>query len=511
MRRTAFISLVASLALAACGDDDQTAVPLPASYEITAPATELRVGQDSLLSLYSAGVRVVRDGTDTIPGPNTTTQPLPRMSYFIGDLSIAYIDYNAGGEYGFVRGIKGGTTTITIVGYGEELTLPLTVTPYPATSVVIRVLSGPNGGLIPLANRRDTGTFSALPADRLSSRVEGLILVNTDTVFCNYCPIKTPAPGRVHRRVIWSTTNPEIAIVSNANNPASQRASGSTLINVDTVGFVTAFDTTSTPVGIIMTVPGDGLADTAWVKFRLRPIDTIRVMPDSLDVPAQDIDDIGTDRIQYPGNELFGIATQSASTNYRVRAEYRAFVRRLPTPPSTSQQDTVALNVRSIGGVTVFRPNIPIVQWESALDSYLSINTAGFIVAQCAFINAAPCQAPASRPSGGGLSSAQALQRALDSLVIQCVDNGRRLPGTNTNGTPVGPGIQFGGDGNLSIPGCPIVGNAPGPNIPMPGAYCTSASSTNLSSTCTIWVRARATDPATGKALVDRFRVEVRR
>jgi hypothetical protein len=504
MRRSAFIALISAYSLAGCGGDDQSPVAIPASYEITPPATELRVGQDSLLSLYGAGVRVVRDGTDTINGPNTTTQPLPRMSYFIGDLSIAYIDYNSGGEYGFIRGIKGGTTTITIVGYGEELTLPLTVTPYPATSVTIRILSGPAGGLISLANRRDTGTFYALPADRLSSRVEGLALVNSDTVFCNYCPIKTPA--RVHRRVIWSTTNPAIAIVSNAANPTSQRASGSTLIHVDTVGFVTAFDTSSTPVGIIMGLPGDGLADTAWVKFALRPIDTLRVMPDSLDVPAEDIDDIGTDRVAYPGNELLGIATQSASTNYRVRVEYQAFVRSLPTPPSTSAQNPRTLSIRNTGGVTVFRPNVPIVVWESALDSYLQINTAGSIVGPCAFINASPCLAPSSRPG-----ASQNLQRALDSLVIQCVDNGRRLPGTNTNGTPVGPGIQFGGDGILSIPGCPNVGNAPGPNIPMPGAFCTSASSTNLSSTCTIWVRARATDHATGKALEDRFRVEVRR
>jgi hypothetical protein len=513
MRRSAILAVVCLSAVFACDDDDdQTNVPSPASYQIIPPSTTIRVGQDSLISLYDYGVRVVRDGTDTIPGPNSTTQRIPRLSYFIEDISIAYVDYNSNGDFGWIRGIKGGTTNLRIVGYGDDITVPIEVTPHPATSVVMRVLSGPAGGLIPLANRRDTGTFYALPTDRLSSRVEGLILVNNDTVYCNYCPIKAAPNGRVQRRVRFYTLDPALATVSNAANPAAQRLSGSTLVNTDTAGYVTVLDTSSTPLGIVMDVPGDGLADTVWVRLKLRPIDTIRVMPDSLDVPATDVDDIGTDRIQYPGSEVLGIATQSGNTNYAVRAEFRAFVRRLPVPPSTSQQDTVALNVRATGGVTVFRPNIPVVTWESALESYALINAAGTIVAPCAFVNGETCHAPTVRSDPPGpVTAAQALAAARDSLAMKCVDNGKRLPGVQQNGSPVGPPILFDGDGVLSFPACPPVGGAPGPNIPMPGAFCTTSSSTDLSSTCTVWLRATATDPATGKTLRDRFRLEVRR
>ncbi len=514
MRRSAFIAMLCVSVAWGCGDNPYVTdtVASPSVYTITTPTVEVRVGQDSLISLYNFGLRVIRNGTDTIPGPDTTRQRLPRLSFVVDDISIAYIDYNSDGQFGWIRGVKPGTTTLHVSGYNEEISFPITVTARPATSVILRVLSGPAGGLISVANRRDTGTFFALPTDRLSSRLEGLVLVGTDTVFCNYCAIKTGTAARIQRTVVFRSLSPELAFVSNAADPTKQRLSGSTEINTDTVGRVTVFDTSSTPVMIVMDVPGDARSDTVYLKFALRPIDTLRIMPDSLDVPATDVDDLGTDRIQYPGSETLGIATQSGNTNYVVRAEFRSFVRRLPLPPSTSVQDTVALSIRNTGNVTVFRPNVPFVTWESALDSYLTINAAGAIVGPCAFLNGETCLAPTSRPDPpGAVTAAQALQIARDSLVIKCVDNGRRLPGTFTNGNPIGSPILFDGDGILSFPNCPLVGAIPGPNIPMPGAFCSTASSTDFSSTCTIWIRATAVDPATGKQLRDRFRVEVRR
>jgi hypothetical protein len=509
MRRLSFITLLGAAAALGCGDDEADIV-LPASYQITAPTAALRVGQDSLLSLHNFGVRVVRDGTDTINGPGTGQ--LPRLSYFIEDINIAYIDYNAGGEFGFIRGIKGGTTNLRVTGYGSEIVVPLEVTPYPATSIQLRVLTGPAGGLIPAAQRTDTGTFYALPAHRQAARLEGLILRNNDTLYCNYCAIKNPA--RVLRRVNFRSLDPALAFVNNAANPAAQRASGNTAIHNDTVGYVTAFDTTSTPVRIVMEVPGDGVVDTVYLKFKLRPIDTIRIMPGEHDVPATDVDDIGTESVDWPGDSTTGIATQSGNTNYGVDAQFLAFSQTIPLPPSTSTPTRTTMIVTNLieDGVDNYRPNIPVVTWESAMDGYLAINAAGLIVAPCAFINGETCLAPTVRSDPPGpVTAAQAVQRARDSLVIQCVDNGLRLPGVQQNGSAVGPPIAFGGDGTLSFPNCAPVGNAPGPNIPMPGIFCTSAASLDLAATCNIWIRALATDPATGKALVDRYRVQVRR
>jgi hypothetical protein len=396
--------------------------------------------------------------------------------------------------YGIVRGLKPGRTTVRASGYDQDVEFNIDVTPYRATTVRLSVASGPAGGLLP--TKLDTGTFYALPADRFSSILEGLVLVGDDTVFCSRCAIKNPA--RVMRLVHFRSLNPEIATISNASDPFAQRVSGSTLRNVDTVGRVTAFDTTSTPVGFVMEVPGDELADTAWITFALRPVDAIRIRPDSGDFPPNRIDRIGTERRIYPNSDTVqGNFTQSNVVNFVAGIEYLFHVRRLPTAPSTSQQSFTTLPIRTTGSVTVLRENLPIVAWESALPSYLQVQANGTalarLIGRCAFISTT-CQAPSS-------------QSVRNSLVLNCADDGPQLPGLNPNGTLAGgEPIAFGGDGNYSIPSC-----SPAKSIPMPGALCTSASSSDLSSFCTIWIRASIVDQATGNIVTDKYRINVRR
>jgi hypothetical protein len=484
MRR--FSLLVFGLAaIGACGDDSTT--PNPHSYQIVPPLTgSVSVRQDLQIDLRDSGLVIVRDGLDTLPGdPNDTTRNNPRLSYYVQDSDIAITT-----PYGRVRGIKPGTTQIRAVGYDQETIITVTVTPYRATSYRLSVASGPNGGL--LTTKLDTGTFYALPADRLSSILEGLIMVDNDTVYCTRCGVKSAAQGgpRVMRMVNMRSLDPAKAIISNATTPFSQRLSGNTLINVDTVGRVTPFDTSSTPIGFVMEIPGDELADTAWVRFLLRPLDTLRVRPDSADFPPNTIDQIGTQRRIYPNSDtLQGNFTQSTNVNFAVGVDYIANVRRLPNAPSTSQQGITQLVVRSTGGVTNFRPNMPIISWESASPGYLQVNANGVslanVIGQCAQVNAT-CLGPTS----GNARAAQ---------VLTCADNGAKL--TSNGQLPL-----FAGDGTYSIPSC-----SPAKNITMPGAFCTTSSTTDLASSCTIWIRAKATDPASGKQLVDRYRINVRR
>jgi hypothetical protein len=65
--------------------------------------------------------------------------------------------------------------------------------------------------------------------------------------------------------------------------------------------------------------------------------------------------------------------------------------------------------------------------------------------------------------------------------------------------------FTFNGVGNLTIPNC-----NPAKTIPMPGAFCSTTSNSDLTATCTIWVRATATDQATGKILRRLYRINVR-
>jgi hypothetical protein len=129
---------------------------------------------------------------------------------------------------------------------------------------------------------------------------------------------------------------------------------------------------------------------------------------------------------------------------------------------------------RLYGAATFFRKSLPNVTWESANTDYLDINAAGSVTGKCAAI--------------GGTCLASG------STVLSCASNSGSMP------------AAFLGAGTYAIPSC-----SPAKSIPFPGSLCTSASATDLSSTCTIWVRASANDQVTGKLMRTLYRVNIGR
>ena len=501
MRRNILFAMLITGALTACGGDDEPSRPF--TYQLVAPTRgTVTVRQDRTISLRDSGLVIQRDDDFILPGngANPVSQPNPRLTFIVEDSDIALVD-----PFGIVRGIKPGITSVTAKGYDADVTFNVEVTPYKATEVILRVLTGPTGTLItPSSARPSSGIMYALPADRQSSVLEGLVLVGTDTVFCNRCNVKNAAAGgpRVQRFVTFRSLNPAMATISNSADPFTQ-STDATPRRTDTTGRVTAFDTSSTPVKFVMESPGDEMADTVEITFQLRPIDRIIIDADSADFPPTviaDLDDFGMVRRKYPfSDSLSGNFSFAATPAFAVRADYWFTVRR----PSNfgAQTNANPTHIRMLDdpdeGPEEYRPNRPIVDWLSALPSYLqlvpSANNKAVVTGPCNFISAT-CFSPAS-------------QAVRDGMVLVCSDNEAQLPGLNAGGNPNGGSpLLFGGVGTYSIVNC-----VPPKTIPMPGAFCTTASSTDPTSFCTIWVRATTTDPATGAALVDLYRVNVRR
>jgi hypothetical protein len=443
MRYTGFLSLLCLAAAVGCSDDDPIGT-LNRQYSLAPPAQAVSVGQDSTTAL---GVRLVRDGTDTLSNV--------RLLYNSGDVDIARVDVN-----GNVTGLSGGTAVITVSGPGTSLDVPVEVRPWPATSVQLSVMSGPAGGL--LATQHDTGTFYALPAHPATARLRALVVRNNDTLFCNYCATKTPA--RVLRLVRLVSLDPTKATVANASDPTVQSA---------TVGEVTAQDTTSDGVRIVLEVPGDDMADTVLVRLKLRPIDTLRARPDSAFFPSNN----GNQGLQYriwPNSDTIQAnIIQATTTNFNAGITFLSRVQPLPNFGGSNPSATF-IAITPLGNVNARRANLPLVAWESANTAYLQINAAGAVVAPCASI-------------GGNCPSA-------GSSVLNCNSNAGTMP------------ADFAGQGNYTIPNC-----VPTKNIPYPGALCTTNSTSDLFSICTIWIRATATDQATGKILRRLYRINVRR
>ena len=453
MRRFKLLPLVALLGAIACGDDSGTSSP-GFQYTLAPAAPTLSIAQDSTMSV---GISVTR-GTDAVTGA--------RISYSSSDYRIATVD-----SIGRVTARASGSATITARLGNSSVQIPVTVRARPATLVELTVLTGPAGGFKNVV--ADTGTFYALPADPATSRLRGVVMVGTDTVFCNYCAPKTPNP-RVQRMVRFVSLDPAKARVSNANNPLLQTST-------DTSGRVTPLDTSATPVRIVMEVPGDsGIAakwkDTVLVKFSLRPLDSLRIRPDSNLFPTTN--GTGLQKQIYPNaDNTAANVVASANTNFIAGIDFLARVQDIPAPPATAlpaPRFIVARIVAPGGDPLVRRPSLPNVLWETANADYLNVNAAGAVTGKCAFI-------------GGNCPTAGA-------SVLTCTATGSRMP------------QAFGGLGTYSIPSC-----SPAVNIPMPGAFCTSTSSTDLSSTCTVYIRATAIDPVTGKVMRTLYRINIRR
>ncbi len=470
MRRIASLSLFAAVALAACGDDDPAGT-LTADYTLHPAAASYSVGQDSTVDL---AVKVLRNATDTVKDV--------RLVYTSDNVNIARVSGT-----GIVTGLSGGTANITVQGQETSVTLPVTVRPWPATTVQLSVLSGPaSAGIIGtrLSTNLDTGTFYGLPAHAASSRLKALVLRGTDTVYCNYCAPKTPP--RVFRLVNFRSLNDSLATVSNASDPTVQGQT-TTDAGVDLAGWVTVRDTSSTGVKIVLEVPGDNLADTVTLKLKLRPIDKLRVRPDSTFVPTTN--GTGLQKTIWPGHTVNDTiqanAIQNTVTNFSVGVTFIALAQTLPrantTTSPTASSLTVPISITPVGGVTSRRTNLPAVTWETANPNFLTINAAGVIVAPCANI---------------GLTCNTESQTARNAMVLTCADVAGKIPQT-----------VFAGEGTYTIPSCNPVRTI----TPMPGAVCTTANDTDPTSTCSIWIRASATDQATGNLLTRLYRINVRR
>jgi hypothetical protein len=442
-----FIGTIAGLVLAASCGSDNGGVTSPFTYTLTPTTASISVGQDSLKPIL---VDVMRSGTDT-------TIKNVQLLYRSADYSIASVDAT-----GNVIGIRGGSTTVTVSMGGTSVDIPVTVVPHPATSIALTVLTGPAGGLKSVDS--DTGTFYALPADPGSSRLKAVVRVGNDTVFCNYC--KTTTPARVMRQVIFRSLDTALANVSNFANPLLQTST-------DTSGRITATDTTSVGVRFVLEVPADNIADTVLVKFALRPIDSLALRPDSNFFPTTN--GTGLQKQVYPNADNVQANVKAAgTTNFVVGLDFVSKVQDPPAAGSATLPAARFIPSRLFGAATFFRKSLPVITWESANTAYLDINAAGAVTGKCASI-------------GGSCS-------ATGSSVLNCSSTGSAMP------------QLFAGNGTYSIPSC-----SPAKNITMPGAFCTSSSSTDLSSTCTIWVRATAIDDVTGKTLKSLYRINIGR
>ena len=453
MRCTKIFPLLSLLGAIGCGSDSGPGSP-GFSYTLQPAIASVALGQDSTVAL---GVTVTR-GTDVITSP--------RLSYSSADYRIATVD-----SIGRVTGLAGGSTTITVRLGASSIGVPVTVRARPATRVELTVLSGPAGGLKSVS--ADTGTFFALPADPATSRLRAVVAVGTDTVFCNYCVAKTPA--RVQRIVRFVSLDTTLARVSNANNPLLQTST-------DTSGRVTPRDTSAAGVRIVMEVPGDSSAggkwkDTVLVKLLLRPLDSLQIRPDSNLFPTAN----GTGLVKqiYPFSDLVQANIAAASnTNFIAGLDFLSRVQDLPNPATPGTPGAVRYIVARVtgpdGDPLVRRPSLPNVFWESANPSYLTVNAAGAVTGRCSYIGG-DC------PTTG-------------SSVLTCMSTGGSMP------------AAFGGIGTYSIPSC-----SPAVLIPMPGAFCTGNSAADISSTCTVYIRATAIDPVTGKQLRALYRINMRR
>jgi hypothetical protein len=451
MSRLSVRLLVGLLVLAACdGSDPSTGVPA-ASYTLTPTVTSLALGQDSSATLV---VNVNRAGTDT-------TIKGVRLTYDSDNYAVATVD----GTTGLVTAVGGGTTNITARLGKTVTTVPVTVTPHPATSVVLTILTGPAGGALKNVDA-DTGTYYALPADPLSTRLKAVVRVGNDTVFCNFCVAKTPA--RVMRTVRFRSLDTTKATISNANNPQLQTST-------DTTGRITPLDTNSTGVKFVVEIPADNLADTVTVKFLLRPLDSLGMRPDSNFFPTTN--GTGLAKAIYPNADNTQANVKAATVvNFIVGLDFLSRVTNPPAPATPGTPGAVRfIPSRLTGGPTVFRKSVPNVTWTSANTDYLDINAAGSVTGKCASI-------------GGSCLAA-------GSTVLTCNSNSGAMP------------AAFLGVGNYTVPSC-----TPTKTIPMPGALCTTNSSTDLNSVCSIWVQASAFDQVVPtKQMISKYRINIGR
>ncbi len=435
MRRSATIFLLGLALIAGCSDDDGGAGP-GAVYDLSTTTANLTVGQDSSRQIT---VNVTRDGNVAITNP--------RITYTSDDLDIAAVN-----STGLVTGKKGGSTIIRANFNGEVLEIPVTVTGRPATAVHLTVnFTG-----------KDTDSVFALPGSGGSAFLRGVVLAGNDTVYCNALACTNHAT-RTQRLVEFVSLDPAKAVIANATG---------TTAALNARGQVTATDTSANFVGFVLRVPADNIADTVYLKLRLRPVDSITVRPDSFTIAGT------TDRAAYTR-----IVKRDSSIVLGVNMQSR----------SDSTYTLVAAGPRrTLQVLTITRPNMPRVTWESANDNYAVVDNQGRVTGlrstwfggTNALTNDVPtCSAEVFKTSA--VDVAYRYDRVLTKFPIP------------TNYTPA------------AVPtGCPQTmpdpNNPTGPQIPtnIPvnahrGVNCVTGL-TPETNYCTVVIRATVVDPATG-------------
>jgi hypothetical protein len=424
MRRLVPLLFLGAVIAAACSSDSKGGLSPGEGYELKVAAPALGVGQDSTVQL---DIVVLRGGEDTVKNS--------RITYTSDDYTVASVSSS-----GLITGIKAGTTTIRASLSGATVPVTVTVRGRPATSVELTVV--PTGDT--------TGIFYAFPGDAISSQLNGVVRVGTDTVFCNRC---ANVNTRRQRIVQFMSLDTEKATVSNARNPNTP----------DTTGRVLAKDTTAgtTKIRVVLSVPADNIADTVSLSLKLRPIDSLEVRPDSFTVAGS------STKQAYPN------ANVVQGAEIRLGVTFRSRVVDPPAIGSTAPGAVRWIPVFATG--TLRRSVLPAVKWESANNDFATVTQDGRITGVRAFY--------ATSGTGSG-------------TVIGC---GATTPGL--------PAAAFSGEGTYSVPNCAT----PKTLNPRPGVFCSTNNSNDLSSFCEVWIRATATDPVTGRTLTDKIAVIVRR
>ena len=312
----------------ACSDSSGPVGKLTHDYALaTKSDTGLTLTQDAT---YPLGVVLVRDGSDTIPNPS--------LSYIVDDYDVATVNAS-----GVVTAKRGGSTTIRAAVHGDTVVIPITVVPRPITAVELTINH----------STQSEGTRFAFPGDGRTVFLKGVVKVGNDTVYCNALACPNHAT-RLQRQVQFVSLDTTRATVANAFGTAAQ-------LNIR--GQVTARDTSSAPVGIVLRVPSDSgvaptWADTVFLRFSLRPVDSLIVRPDSF-LPTGSTTKIAyTSSVVADSSILLGVTLQN-----RTDSSYTINASGVPT------RTAVVINVA--------RPTPPTIIWESANPNYAVVDNQG--------------------------------------------------------------------------------------------------------------------------------------
>ena len=235
-----------SIGLSACGGEDGSS---PQLYRYGISASPVSVGQDTTMQL-AAVVRNLTLNEDVAGAP---------VVYTVADTTIARVT-----QQGVLRGVRGGTTTVTARYFEQETTIPVTVRGYPASSVSISPASG---------------ALYASPGDTI--RLDAVVTSAAgDTLYCNAgVPPTSRCTNQVKVPVPGSTTGDSTLVnrIKRDGVTFSVPDSDTSFISVSTTGLVTAKKPTPAdqPARVILTSRADNMADTSLFTITTRPVATV--------------------------------------------------------------------------------------------------------------------------------------------------------------------------------------------------------------------------------------------